>query len=72
MKLRTYLARNKVSIRQFADMIGVHYETARRYVHGQIVPSSTTMRRIIEATNGDVQPTDFRGGLWARLMRRFR
>lgn len=59
MKLETYLAREKLSIGEFALLIHVSHETVRRYLRVGRIPESGVMRAIVEATGGKVRPNDF-------------
>lgn len=59
MRLATYLDSQEFSIRQFADLIGVTPEAVRLYVTGKRTPRGPTMRRIMNATRGEVTANDF-------------
>lgn len=59
MTLQTYLKKHGISIRQFADLIGVRRESARRYAAGERVPRPTVMRRIRDVTGGKVTADSF-------------
>ena len=59
MKLVDYLKQQNLSISEFARRAQILPSTASRAVHGKVLPSERTMRRIIDATGGAVQPNDF-------------
>ena len=59
MKLDDYLKRHKKTQAEFAEQVGVTAEAVRLWITGGRSPSSTTMRSIIDATDGKVQPNDF-------------
>lgn len=59
MKLNEYLKTNKISNREFAKMIGVHEFSIPRYRKGRSIPSLSTLVKIREATNGQVDAEDF-------------
>lgn len=58
MLLSAYLTKNKLTQEQFAKKIKVNQSTISHYLSGRI-PNPQTMRKIVKATNGLVQPTDF-------------
>lgn len=59
MDLRRYLKITNKTATDFAKEIGVSHSTVVRYMQGLRVPNSLTMRRIVDATGGDVMPDDF-------------
>ena len=59
MKLSQFLDTKKVSPSEFAEQTGVSAVSVRRYVAGQRVPRPSIMRRIGEATAGQVSRGDF-------------
>lgn len=60
MKLRTYLADNKITFTDFAKRIGVgHARTVERYAKGQRHPRPTAMAAIRRETGGAVTADDF-------------
>ena len=60
MKLRDYLAREKISAAEFARRIGAgNRMTVTHYVNGSRIPGRDLMARIVETTNGAVGPKDF-------------
>ncbi len=58
MKLRSYLEKNGISERAFADRIGCSQASVNRYC-GERIPEPDTMRKIIEITGGEVTANDF-------------
>ena len=58
MKLSAYRDEEKISLSDFADKIGVTHAAVSRYEHGR-VPTPAVMKRIRDATGGQVQPNDF-------------
>lgn len=63
MKLAEYLRVNQLSMNEFARRIGAkNARTVQRYTgHGRM-PSGLMMARIVKATGGKVQPSDFLDG----------
>lgn len=59
MKLEIYLARESLSVADFAEKIGVKRQTVYSYINRQKVPSPETMKLIGEKTDGEVMPNDF-------------
>jgi hypothetical protein len=60
MKLAQYLIDNDITFNEFAGSIGVANGTVvHRYASGKRIPEPAVMARIVEATNGQVQPNDF-------------
>lgn len=59
MKLKEFLKREQVSIEDFAQKMGLSYAAVRQYVNAGRVPTPKVMRRIINVTDGAVQPNDF-------------
>lgn len=59
MNLASYLEQNNLTATVFAQRIGVAIATVTRAARGEIMPSPETMRRIIDATDGQVTPNDF-------------
>ncbi|PZQ48876.1 MAG: hypothetical protein DI551_00670 [Micavibrio aeruginosavorus] len=57
--LKNYLENKKVSSEQFADQIGCSRVAVVRYVSGARIPSKKIMKKIVETTDGAVQPNDF-------------
>lgn len=60
IKLKDWLANNKISVPEFASMIGV--KTARtvyRYINYERIPDRETMPKIIKATRGEVTANSF-------------
>ena len=61
MILIEYLRQNDLTMARFAELIGVSTSAAQRYAARERIPRATIMRRIVEATDGAVQPQDFYG-----------
>lgn len=59
MKLSEYLHHEKLTAREFADLIGVTSEAVRLYLAGRRVPRPKQMAAIFDATGGKVRPNDF-------------
>ncbi len=52
--LKRYLERNRLSVEEFAKMVGVHNTTLYRYLNGTAAPTATTLKAIVDATDGAV------------------
>ncbi len=59
MKLIDYLKREKIRPVEFARQIGMSEGTISLLCHGKIWPKKGTAQKIVEATGGEVTPTDF-------------
>lgn len=59
MRLKDYMDKNKISLRDFAEEIGVGYYTLQRYLAGTRFPGPDEFTAIYKATRGKVQPNDF-------------
>jgi transcriptional regulator with XRE-family HTH domain len=60
MQLETYLEKNGLSLRDFADRIGVaNAGVVSKYANRLQVPRPKIMAAIVRETNGSVQPNDF-------------
>lgn len=60
MQLDKYLRQNEISVPAFQARIGVRSRnTVYRYLRGDQIPKREIMRRIVEATGGQVTPSDF-------------
>lgn len=62
MKLEEWIEKNNKSMKQVADDLGCNYEDVRRYCAGEVIPRPDRMQKIMEYTNGEVQPNDFYKG----------
>ena len=62
MKLSDYLKERGISKTAFAQTIGVSHVTVSLWALGKRVPSGASMVRLLEVTEGAVQPNDFFGG----------
>lgn len=63
MKLKDWLAAQNPPVTQsaFAARVGRDPSTVTKWMLDEVVPDSTTMRRILEETKGQVTPNDFYG-----------
>ena len=61
MRLRDYLTANGLTEAAFARLASLEVSTVHRAAGGKVMPSPVTMRAIIAATGGAVQPNDFFG-----------
>jgi len=59
MKLGDFLSTQGFSVRDFAKTVNVTDAAMSRYVSGKRLPRAEIMQRIVEATEGNVQPNDF-------------
>ena len=59
MTLKAYLSAQGLTYKAFASSIGVTTTAAWRYASGMRHPKPAIMRRIMDATGGEVGPTDF-------------
>jgi transcriptional regulator with XRE-family HTH domain len=59
MKLAAWLKEREMSQQAFADKAGVSQGTIARFVLGQRMPNKLTMRKIFDATEGQVTANDF-------------
>jgi hypothetical protein len=59
MTLADYLARNALSVDDFAHEVGINAVSVRRYMAGARLPRRKILQRIMEATSGAVTPNDF-------------
>jgi transcriptional regulator with XRE-family HTH domain len=58
MTIDSWLAQQGMTETEFAKAIGCTQAAVNRYRNGR-VPNVQTMRRIVKATSGQVQPNDF-------------
>jgi DNA-binding transcriptional regulator YdaS (Cro superfamily) len=58
MKLKTYLTSEGIGVRAFARTCGVSAATIKRVRDSEVVPSRTTMTKIVTATGGLVTVHD--------------
>jgi DNA-binding transcriptional regulator YdaS (Cro superfamily) len=59
MKLPEYLTIKELSESDFARLLSVPPVYVWRWLHSGIVPTKKYMAKIVQATNGQVQPNDF-------------
>jgi len=60
MKLREWRQANGISQKKFAVLADLEgKETVYRYEKGQHIPRPDVMKRIYQATNGEVRPDDW-------------
>jgi len=58
MDLKTYLATKAIGVRAFARMCGVSAATIKRVRDSDVVPSRSTMTKIVSVTDGQVTVHD--------------
>jgi transcriptional regulator with XRE-family HTH domain len=58
MRLSEYLANHQLSPEQFALKVGVHATTIYRLLSGATIPKRQNLKKIIEATEGEVDISD--------------
>jgi len=59
MKLRDWRTREKLSLARMGGLIGRAHTTVLRLERGDQLPDADTMKRVFEATNGEVSLHDF-------------
>ena len=57
--LNDYLAAERLTYTAFADLIGRSVATVSRIARGEQMPDPDTMKAIIQATAGRVEPNSF-------------
>lgn len=57
--LARYLEAKKISVPEFAKLIGVHRTSVIRFLDGTRKPALGTAQRIHSVTKGKVKPEDF-------------
>jgi hypothetical protein len=62
MQLNEWIDNKEKSMKQVAEDLGCNYEDVRRYCAGEVIPRPDRMQKIMEYTNGEVQPNDFYKG----------
>ena len=62
MKLKEWIEKSGKTMKEFADDLKSNYEDVRRYCAGEVIPRPDRMAKIVEITNGEVQPNDFYKG----------
>jgi predicted transcriptional regulator len=58
MRLSVYLAKNQLNPEQFAAKVGVHPTTIYRLLSGATIPKRQNLKKIIAATEGEVDIGD--------------
>lgn len=58
MDLKTYLTTEAIGVRAFARLCGVSAATIKRVRDSEVVPSRSTMTKIVSVTNGQVTVHD--------------
>ncbi|GLO68992.1 hypothetical protein MACH17_05090 [Phaeobacter inhibens] len=58
MDLKTYLATHDIGVRAFARICGVSAATIKRVRDSEVIPSRTTMKKIVNVTDGQVTVHD--------------
>ncbi len=59
MRLSAWLSMNDVTQHAFAELIGSSQPQVARFAAGTRIPNKETMRRIVEVTQGAIDPRDF-------------
>jgi DNA-binding transcriptional regulator YiaG len=59
MKLSAYLEKQKLSHGEFAKLVNAHKEAVRLWCLGERRPRHEFLARIVKATGGKVNATDF-------------
>ena len=59
MKLRDWRTREKLSLARMGKLIGRAHSTVLRLERGDQLPDADTIRRVFQATNGEVSLHDF-------------
>lgn len=59
MKLHTWLELSKVSVREFAEMIGKNPSLVHKYIHEGVIPGPKSMIKIYTVTKGAVDANIF-------------
>lgn len=59
MRLKDFLRAHDLTEAEFGRRADLETSTVHRAANGKVMPSEVTMRRIIAATGGLVQPNDF-------------
>jgi len=57
--LKEYLHNHRETLTSFAQRVGKPVSSIHRYAKGETMPGPETMRQIVWATGGEVQPNDF-------------
>lgn len=58
MRLAEYLKQNGVTPEKFSEMVGLHFTTVYRLLAGNGMPKRSTIKAIVEATDGQVRAID--------------
>jgi hypothetical protein len=58
MRLNEFLAKGRISPEQFALNVGLHPTTIYRLLNGTTIPKRENLRKILAATNGEVDICD--------------
>ncbi len=60
MKLDSYLSKNNIKAKDFAERIGLKSKASiSRYISGERIPTPDVMARITKETDGQVTANDF-------------
>lgn len=59
MKLQSYLDQENLSHEAFGKLVGASEFGVRKWARGERTPRPDAMRKIVEATKGEVGPADF-------------
>jgi transcriptional regulator with XRE-family HTH domain len=59
MQLEAFMKDRQWDAAAVASAVGVSPEAVRKWLRGERIPRPAQMRRIVEVTDGAVQPADF-------------
>lgn len=62
MQLKEWIEKNNKTIDEVANDLGCSKMDIYRYCAGEVIPRPDRMAKIVEYTNGEVQPNDFYKG----------
>lgn len=58
-KLKDWLNENNKTVADMAKDLGLRHCVVRTWVEGVHIPNGRSMSKVVEYTNGEVQPNDF-------------
>ena len=59
MKLYEWRKKENKTQQEVADALGVFQSVIQKWESGETIPRPESMQKIVEYTNGEVQPNDF-------------
>jgi transcriptional regulator with XRE-family HTH domain len=59
MKLYEWRKKENKTQQEVADALGVFQSVIQKWESGETIPRAESMQKIVEYTNGEVQPNDF-------------